>query len=392
MKKIIMILILLLSLNSVKALEQDEKKFTIIFYDDLTKSTINSGYLSFEKTALEVYKDNFPLGITNVGKDGIYEFKTSEMGNYKLVYYMTSDGYEKMKEVYEFKIDANYQNITKKVYLKPIQKKVKVEKYYGNSKLGTKYRMKDVIFNVFDSKNKLVEQLKTKELGYAETKLIYGEYKIVEEKNPNNFKEIKKVYFSYPTVGSLNLFEEKYEAKLKINLYETGTTTPIRNVKFIINHKEYITDEKGSFITETLDEGMYLLEEEFVKNYYKNDNITIQINEESKIYLENNEPYLNVILYNEKIAISEKDNNKEVEGNKNNSGNEESKENNIEIPKKEEKNLEYKEKEDNLIKEDIVNESDIYKLPYLSTKEYIYYYLYYLALVIGLICVKKIST
>lgn len=388
MKKIILIILLLLSFNTAKALE-NTGSITLNFYDDITKSKVNSGLLSFKGTKIQIQRDDEVLGLGTV-KGNILVFSDLEKGTYTLSHNLMSEGYQKKDDIYTFIIDGN--NVTKDIYLKPEETLLNIKKYYGNSKLGTKYPMNKSTFSIYDENNKLVKQVETNEKGIIETNLVYGQYKIIDDNTNESFSIYKNMFANI--INKKTFFEEKYEAKLKIKLLEYNTLIPLKNVKFVINNKEYTTNSNGIIITEVLPNGLYKLECEFIKDYYKTDDVSISINEDSNYYVENDEVFIDVNIYKEKLieetsnTNENKDSTNEKEDNTN-----EKEDNNVEKEDNTDKN------EDNTNENQCDNdqfdcyveedEPELEKLPYLHTTNYLIYF-NYLLLIVTAIYAKKV--
>ena len=142
-------------------------------------------------------------------------------------------------------------------------------------------------------------------MGKANITLDYDNYRIIQITNNGIGNEymrefrLNKSMFNRNHV--YNIFTPIYEAKLKVKVYDLSTKLPMENIEFEIDGKTYFTDSDGIFITDNYKEGVYTLCETQIDGYYAIDDIIVEINDNSSYYIENDEIFIDVIVYNEKI-------------------------------------------------------------------------------------------
>ncbi len=183
------------------------------------------------------------------------------------------------------------------------KKKGQIEVYKLDSE-NKEIKLEGVEFQVINSKDELVETIRTNKDGYAITsKIPIGEYKLKEVKTDDMHilnTEVVKVDVTTDIISKLEITNERIKGQIKIvktseddnfiNGEKAGT--PIPNVKFEIYDSdrnkvdEVITDEKGIAITKKLDKGEYIIKEV----------------ESGRWYLLNEEEFATKISSNEEIV------------------------------------------------------------------------------------------
>ncbi len=362
--------------NLKKSYEYNVSSGTLLvnLYDDNTKQILKNK----KDNIFELYHNNNLVNTYEIDNDGKINALNLEAGNYTLKQVSVSEGYVFNKEIYEFNITKGDINKNIDVYIKPITTKFNITKSYRNPKVGTKYPDNDVTFEIIN-KDGTKYEVTTDEFGKASITLLYGEYTVIEKKNNNvdvlkDIFEIKKSDFN--GVINYDIFTPLYTARINTCLYELNTTLPIRDVTFNLLDKEYKTNDNGCFISDILNEGEYVLKENVKEGYYDIDDIKVILNEDSNYYIEGEEVYIDIIVYNEKIPapIIEEPINKD--DNKNNE--DDSKDNKNEDNKNDEddKNLDNDKNEEDSNLDDASNDSNVKndnktngedkKLPYLG--------------------------
>lgn len=280
---------------------------SINLYDKITNSIENIGSTSFKGNIFNIYDSkNKLVGTYESLEDGKVFIDNLDIGKYRLEHLNISEGYKKDKTIYEFELSFNDTHKVINIYLEPISIDVNIKKTYGNPIVGTIYNDNDVTFVIKDKSGNMIKELVTDEFGECTTTINYGEY-IVSQTTTNNIDKISEDFIinkiDFDKNYNIVINDIKYNAKLKVHLYESGSTIPIENAKFIINENEYITNNEGYFITESFDEGTVILQEIVNEGYYEIDDIEVLIDENSNFYLDGNDVYIDVVVYNEKIPV-----------------------------------------------------------------------------------------
>ena len=278
---------------------------SIDLFDSKTRSKENTGLTSFKGNVFEIYKDDEFVKEVETDETGRIYIDDLDLGSYKLKHVIVSEGYIKNKEVYNFEIVNGNINIKESIYLEPLKSNITINKTYGNPIVGTSFYDKNVSFLIRNSKGDDVATIVTDEMGKANITLDYDNYRIMQITNNGIGNEymrefrLNKSMFNRNHV--YNIFTPIYEAKLKVKVYDLSTKLPMENIEFEIDGKTYFTDGDGIFITDNYKEGVYTLCETQIDGYYAIDDIIVEINDNSSYYIENDEIFIDVIVYNEKI-------------------------------------------------------------------------------------------
>lgn len=282
----------------------------INLYDLNTKTKENTGASSFAGNIFKLYDSNNILIYTyETIKDGELSIKNLDVGTYTLEHSVVSEGYNKTNSIYTLEIKEENMNPTLDIYLEPKKTSLNIQKTYGNPILGTVFYDDNVEFEIVNSVGEIVNTITTNEFGKCNIELFYDNY-IIRQVTTNNISlisnnyEIKKEKFNRK--HNYNIFDEVYETKVKLYLYEGGTSIPIKNAKIYVNDDKYITNNEGYIITEYKGIGSYIIKKEKMDLYYDTDDVILTIDKDSRMYLENNEVYFDVVLYIERIPIKEK--------------------------------------------------------------------------------------
>ena len=278
---------------------------SIDLFDSKTRSKENTGLTSFKGNVFEIYKDDEFVKEVETDETGRIYIDDLDLGSYKLKHVIVSEGYIKNKEVYNFEIVNGNINRKESIYLEPLKSNITINKTYGNPIVGTSFYDKNVSFLIRNSKGDDVATIVTDEMGKANITLDYDNYRIIQITNNGIGNEymrefrLNKSMFNRNHV--YNIFTPIYEAKLKVKVYDLSTKLPMENIEFEIDGKTYFTDSDGIFITDNYKEGVYTLCETQIDGYYAIDDIIVEINDNSSYYIENDEIFIDVIVYNEKI-------------------------------------------------------------------------------------------
>lgn len=276
----------------------------INLYDNITKSVLSSGSATLKGNIFKLYDSNHELINTyETMEDGKIYIDNLNLGKYTLEHFLTSEGYKRDKSIYEFEIEEN--NISKNIdiYLNLITTTLNIRKTYGNPKVGTIYYDEGVVFDITNDSGKVIECI-TNNIGECSIELIYDNY-LVTQKNTDEGNNYIININNFNKIHNYDIYTPVYNAKIKVYLYESGTTIPISNMKFNLDQEEYITNEEGFFITRGVNIGDYVLKELQNNKYYKMDDVTIKVDEDSNYYIENNDVYIDITIYNEKIITVE---------------------------------------------------------------------------------------
>ena len=102
--------------------------------------------------------------------------KNIKYGKYYIKELIAGTGYKINNEKIDFELNENTTNIKLRLINEIIKKKIIINKTYGNK--NHQKPEANIEFNIYDSNNKLINTIKTNELGKAEIILPYGTYTI----------------------------------------------------------------------------------------------------------------------------------------------------------------------------------------------------------------------
>ena len=341
-------------------------------YDNLIKAKITNN--TFE---LYISKNEL-VGIYSSNEEGNITINNLYKDKYTLKPKEIIEGYKIDNNEYIFEINESNLNINKEINLKQKTSKISISKTYGNIILNDINYESNQIYKIYDEKENVINEVKTNEKGYVEFNLNYGNYKIIEDdlKRNNEYIEINKTMFERDNHFDIHTYE--YKTNIKIITKYKNNNEKIGNVSFYINDDKYTTNEEGISIIKNSNFDTYNFNKINVNGFKTIDSYTYEINENSNFYIENNVPYVDIVLFlEEKIEEESKDKEDNVIDNEeikkddvlieNTSKKEEDIiveiENNNE--KKEVENINNKD-EENINKEEIINEENIEKLPFLG--------------------------
>jgi len=257
-----------------------------------------------DKNIFNLYNKDFSyMGNYETNEAGKLIVNDLYPGEYILEHLYTSEGYTRDKVLYNFNVSNENINNNINIIVRPRTIEVFIKKAYGNPIVGTYYVDNNVSFDFYNSKDEVVNKVTTNENGEIITNVTYDEYNIVQSSINKIYDYVPDYKISKSDFNSniyYDIYTPVYDSKLKIYLYEMGTTIPISNSKIIIDNKEYMTNEEGIIVTDYLKEGLNSIYQEPMNNYIVNNEITYEINENNNFYYEDNESYIDFIIYNEK--------------------------------------------------------------------------------------------
>ena len=167
-----------------------KSRITINKVDKDTNDTIPQGDASLDGAKYGLYKkrnNQLIQEVTIENNQGIIEGVT--YGDYYLKEIEPGEGYELDENQYDVKItftdfyiDLNLQN-------QVIKKKVIINKQYGE--VNNLSPESDIVFDIYNSKNEIIDTVVTNEQGEVEIVLPYGKYKIVQLNSTPGYKSIE---------------------------------------------------------------------------------------------------------------------------------------------------------------------------------------------------------
>lgn len=277
----------------------------IELYNKLNNAKENVGASTLKGNIFNLYDENNNFIDTYESNEwGNITINNLNIGKYRLEHLYASEGYKKEKTIYNVSVDSNNINPILNIYLEPKNINFNIKVVHGNPKIGNRISDSNIKFEIINSNGEQIDEIITNEFGKTKVSLFYDTYKIVQKEYVSDKKAddyiIQKSDFNGDNY--YNIYIPIYDASLKVFLYESGSTLPISNANFIIDGKNYKTNEDGYFITEVLKEGCYDIYEESINSYYKPPNIKFNISKDNEFYVNEGIITTDLILYNEKIV------------------------------------------------------------------------------------------
>lgn len=280
-------------------------KINVILNKEKDKSVIDNQFRLYNSS-------NKLIGIYSPNEDGNINIDNLYMDTYILKHEKVTEGYNIEKDEYIFEINKNSYIIEENINLNIKKTKLVINKTYSNVFANNLKYDSNVLYKLYDSNDNCINEFITNEKGMIETILEYGNYKIVESLNEYNKINIDKTMFD--DIIEYSIHDKIYNSNLKIITLNKNTNEKIPNSKFKMNDNEYITNEEGVYVLNNVDFGIYNFEN--LNNNLRNTNLIMyELNENSDVYIENGEPYVDIYLYSniKEESILDDDYNTEIE-------------------------------------------------------------------------------
>ena len=164
-------------------------KITITKIDFDTNSTTPKGDAKLNGAVYGLYNENDELlkKIT-IEKNCQATLENIDYGKYYLKEIIPGEGYTLNEEKYYFEINQKNTNIDLKLKNKVIEKEINIHKEFGDS--ITNSIEKDISFDIYNSKNELINTITTDHQGNAKITLPYGKYTIKQRNTTPGYKMI----------------------------------------------------------------------------------------------------------------------------------------------------------------------------------------------------------
>lgn len=288
---------------------------TISKLDKETGDNVPQGDASLFGAIYEIFDENdILIGEIVIGRENT--INNLPIGKYYIKEKEASDGYLLDDNVYEVEITENELNINLTVYEEVIKREINIFKVFASDKTGILVGESGITFEIYDSKNKLVNTITTDSDGFAKVLLPYGIYTFRQVNSTEDYYKVDdfivKVdkYDERPIYKLLSNSEIKARLRVVKKDIETGKNIINSNVKFKIfdirnndfvkfkltyPKKEEIdvfsVDSDGFFVTPfELSSGEYILyevDQEMNGYTYNNEGIRFSIGEDSDLINDN---------------------------------------------------------------------------------------------------------
>lgn len=257
-----------------------------------------------DKNIFEIIDSNgTSIGTYSPDSEGDIFIRDLPLGNYVIKHIKVPKGYEKEVEEYVFEITEDCLEVEKEVSITLKKISVTISKTYINPIINVLNYDEGVIYKVYNENEICVKEGMTNDLGLVVFELEYGNYKIVQSnsnyvENKHNDIVIDDNMFEKDIFYTIH--DEICKVAIKVFAIDKETNENINSLKFKFNQEEKIITESGLYIIENLEFGVYNFSKIYVEGYNVLENFDYVINEDSDFYIENNEVYIDLILYLQK--------------------------------------------------------------------------------------------
>lgn len=295
-------------------------------------TSVSEGEATLKGAVYELYNeegqvvDTIITGIKN-------KIENLPLGKYTLKEKTPPKGYMLDENIYPIEIIKDDLNVKLDVYDDVIKRKVEIFKVFASNTTGELVGEPDISFEIYDKNNTLINTITTDNNGYVNIILPYGTYTFKQINTTENYykvedftitiseydeRPIRKLLSNSPITAKVKII--KKDATTKENIINSNIKFKIFDVK----NNEYLSlkvsypenkettefqvDKNGIFITPvSLLPGEYILEEvlEPMNGYLYNDTkIPFSVGESSNFVEEDNELYLEIPFYNERVKAT----------------------------------------------------------------------------------------
>ena len=253
----------------------------------------------------EIYNEkNELIGTYSPDINGNILVNNLKLGKYRIKELNISEGYNISEYESNFEITEDSLNQVREICLYPKTTNVTINKTFSNTLIKNLNYDEGIIYKIYDFNDNYINELITNENGTATTKLEYGNYKIVQS-NINNIDTYHEDIVIDTTMFDedliFNVHDDISKAKIKVLILNKESDEPIGNLNFKINDEEKITNDNGIFITDLLNFGTYKISDITKDGYTEHENINYKLDENIEYYVFENEAYVDLIIYLDKV-------------------------------------------------------------------------------------------
>ena len=197
-----------------------------------TKENIPQGDASLDGSIFELYKEgsNEVIGYIEI-INGKGLLRNIPYGTYYLKEIKAGTGYQLNETIYKIEITEENPNIEITVENKVIEKKIKIEKKFGE---GENLKPEaGIVFEIYNKNNELVKTIVTDENGEASFTLPYGEYTIVQVNTTVGYQKVDSFPLIVDNTEDKNINLIDYKIKVPNTHKENGFII-LSLIKFLI--------------------------------------------------------------------------------------------------------------------------------------------------------------
>lgn len=190
-------------------------KIIITKLDSDTNSTESSGDASLNKAIYGLYDSN-----NNLIKEITFDEKSQAIienlpyNSYYLQEIKPGEGYTLNKEKINFTVNENTTELNINLKNKVIEKEITIHKEYGEE--GNTTNELNISFDIFNSKNELVNTITTDNNGNAKITLPYGKYIIKQRNTTTGYSKVDDFEIDINNNSTNDYYYKLYDYKLKI--------------------------------------------------------------------------------------------------------------------------------------------------------------------------------
>ena len=259
---------------NLKSFTGDIKLFK---FDNDNKTCKNQGEAHLEGSIYSIYDSQYQF-LKDVVIDSNCEakFDNLEAGTYYIKEKKAGTGYEQDNTTYKVTLDSNNPSKTLTLYDKVIKAKIIIHKKYGNRIRKDYKNESNALFEVLNSDNKKVGEIRTDNNGLGKIILPYGKYTIKQIESLKNYQKSKDIHINInkktKKVITYNLFNNEKIFKLRLYKLNRYTQKLIKNNPAIFTIKNndtnsYVLNTDNTIYFKTNNSGVLNIDNLSIGNY-----------------------------------------------------------------------------------------------------------------------------
>ena len=196
--------------------------------DSKTENTTAQGDGVLNEAIFTLYDhNNAIIKDINLNDDCTMQLKDLDFNTYYIKEKKPGEGYKLNETKYYFTLTPEEPIINITITNEIITGKLKIQKQYGsNNNFNPE---PNISFNIYNSKNELIQTITTNTAGSAEINLPYGKYKIVQLTTTEGYQKIEPIYFEI-NEDKQEVFYSLKNYKIEVpNTFSTNIFTKIIN-------------------------------------------------------------------------------------------------------------------------------------------------------------------
>jgi len=203
--------------------------------DKNTKDIVPGGSASLIGAIYHLYdEENKLIEEMVIGLDNEVSAKKLALGKYKIMEIQSGTGYYLNEDIYEIEINENNLDIKIDVVNEVINNKITIKKYYGNDDIWKPES--NIMFNIYNSKGELYDQVMTDINGITEIVLPYDTYTFTQINTSDSYQKVSDFYVVVDENSNKEVLIELYDVEINVpNTYIGINKNSIYWVSLIVN-------------------------------------------------------------------------------------------------------------------------------------------------------------